>query len=108
MSGDQMRVDYDRLAELERNLGTAVRIVGREFESMATLASAVGDGSLARRTNEFRDSWDKRRLEILGNLEWLQESVANIHTQLSETDASLASGLTTPAPTSSGPGPQAV
>jgi hypothetical protein len=107
MSGDQMRVDYDRLGELQTNLDTAVRVVGSEFENMITLAYAVGDGRLAARTHQFRDSWDKRRLDIVNNLEWLRDSVKNIHEQLSGTDAALASGLTTPA-TTGGPTPQAV
>ena len=93
MSGQQMKVDYERLGELESNLDFAVRVVGNEFESMLALATAVGDFRLAARTNEFRDSWDKRRLDIVKDLEWLRDSVKNIHTQLKETDASLASGL---------------
>ena len=109
MSGDQMRVDYNRLGELKKNLDTAVRVVGNEFESMLALAGAVGDGRLASRTNEFRDSWDKRRLDIVNNLEYLRDSVQSIHDQLSEADATLASGLTTPAPTAgNGTSPQAV
>ncbi len=97
MSGEQMRVDYDRLADLEQNLSTAVRVVGREFENMAALSFAVGDNQLAHRTNQFRDSWDKKRIEIVDNLEWLRDSVMNIRTQLADTDAALASGLTAPA-----------
>lgn len=100
MSGDQMRVDYDRLGDLEKNLSTAITVVGSEFESMLALAGAVGDGRLAARTNEFRDSWDKHRLDIVKNLEWLRDSVKNIHDQLSETDLKLASGLTSPAASS--------
>jgi len=107
MSGNQMRVDYDRLGELQTNLDTAVRVVGNEFENMLTLAGAVGDTRLALRTNQFRDSWDKRRLDIVNNLEFLRDSVKNIHEQLSETDTQLASGLTAPA-TGSGTSPQAV
>lgn len=109
MSGTQMRVDYDRLGELKKNLDTAVTVVGSEFESMLALAGAVGDGRLAARTNEFRDSWDKRRLDIVNNLEYLRDSVKNIAEQLAETDAQLASGLTTPSPAAgSGTSPQAV
>lgn len=106
-----MRVDYDRLAELERNLDTAVRVVGSEFENMASLSFAVGDIRLAAATNLFRDSWDKRRLDIMKNLEWLRDSVGNIQTQLAETDTSLASGLSAPAsttPTSATSNPQVV
>jgi len=110
MSGDQMKVDYDQLAELKGNLDIAVRVVGSEFESMLALAGAVGDARLALATNAFRDSWDKKRLDIVANLEWLRDSINNIQTQLAETDASLASGLTTPAPSagSSTTSPQAV
>jgi hypothetical protein len=97
MSGEQMRVDYDRLGELQKNLDTAVRVVGSEFENMLALGVAVGDFRLAARSNQFRDSWDKRRLDIVNNLEWLRDSVKNIHEQLSGTDAALASGLTSPA-----------
>ncbi|WP_168626561.1 MULTISPECIES: hypothetical protein [unclassified Cryobacterium] len=107
MAGGDLRVDYNRLGELETNLTAAVDTVGREFESMLTLSHAVGDHRLAARTVEFRDSWDKRRLEIVKNLEWLRDSVRNIHTQLAETDASLANGLTNP-PAGNGPAPQAV
>lgn len=101
MAGDQMKVDYNRLGELETNLSTAITVVGSEFESMLTLAGAVGDNRLASRTNEFRNSWDKRRLDIVNNLEWLRDSVKNIHEQLAETDKQLASGLTTPSPSPS-------
>lgn len=97
-----MRVDYGRLAELEDNLDTAVRVVGTEFESMLALTVAVGDARLADRTTAFRDSWDKRRLDIVNDLEWLRDSVKNINTQLADTDASLASGLTDPASGASG------
>ena len=107
MSGDQMRVDYDQLGELQTNLDTAVRVVGNEFENMLTLAGAVGDARLALRTNQFRDSWDKRRLDIVNNLEFLRDSVKNIHEQLSGTDTQLAAGLTAPA-SGSGASPQAV
>ncbi len=94
MSAEQIRVDYDRLRELEGDLNTAVGVVGNEFESMLALAMAVGDGRLAARTNEFRDSWDKRRLDIVNSLEWLRDSVKNIHEQLAATDVELAKGLT--------------
>ena len=106
MSGDHMKVDYNRLGELQKNLDTAVRVVGHEFENMLALAAAVGDPRLAARSNEFRNSWDKRRLDIVNNLEYLRGSVQSIHDQLSKTDATLASGLTTPAPIA-GPGTSA-
>jgi len=94
MSGTQLRVDYNRLGELQQNLDLAVRVVGAELENTNSLSMAVGDGRLSSRTREFRDSWDKRRLEIVGNLEWLRDSVKNICEQLEEADATLASGLT--------------
>lgn len=99
MPGDHMKVDYNRLGELQKNLDRAVRVVGHEFENMLALAAAVGDPRLAARSNEFRNSWDKRRLDIVNNLEYLRDSVQSIHEQLSETDATLASGLATPAST---------
>lgn len=109
MSGETMRVDYDRLRELEGNLDVAVRVVGAEFENMLHLAAAVGDSRLADRTNGFRDSWDKRRLDIMHNLEWLRDSVKNIHEQLLEVDSTLAQELTAPGPgNSSSSNPQVV
>jgi len=109
MSGDRISVDYDRLAELQQNLDKAVGVLSNEFENMLVLAVAVGDARLAARTNAFRDSWDKRRRDITGNLEWLRDSIKNIHTQLAETDLQLAQGLEAPAAKSvGGPAPKAV
>lgn len=107
----QMRVDYDRLGELVSNLDVAVRVVGNEWESTQTLGSAVGHSGLSNQTALFRDTWDKRRLDLVAQLEWLRNSIQNIQTQLADVDASLATGLTQPPASgagSAGTTPQAV
>jgi len=109
MAGDQIKVDYDRLAELRDNLQFAVEVMSRETESGIDIAFAVGDARLGSAANEFRNSWDKHRLDIRERLEWLRDSVANIHEQFSSVDAELAKGLQAPPAKSAGPNiPKAV
>lgn len=108
MSGD-LKLDYERLGELQRNLGTALTVLNHDVESAWDLQSAVGDARLGRAAREFSDSWDKHRLDIRDRLQWLHDSIKNIQEQFAQVDTDLASGLTTP-PSGSGGGraPQAV
>ena len=85
-----IKIDYERLGELKTNLDLAIDVMGRETESGIDIAFAVGDLRLAGAANEFRDSWDKHRLDIRDRLEWLRDSVANIHDQFSEVDSEFA------------------
>ncbi|QEO10651.1 hypothetical protein [Protaetiibacter larvae] len=103
-----LRVDYDRLGELHRNLELAVTAMSRETETSIDVAIAVGDARLGVAANSFRDSWDKHRLDIRDRLQWLRDSVGNIHDQLSGTDTELAKGLTAPPASGASNRPQAV
>lgn len=98
-----MKVDYNRLADLESNLTTALNVISNEFESAQTLSFAVGDSRLGQRSVQFRDSWDKHRLDIRDELEYLRDSVKNIATELEKVDANLATGISTPAPIAATP-----
>lgn len=97
MSASDIRVDYSQLGDLRSNLDLAIRVVDREFESMATLAYAVGHYRLGIQGNAFRDSWDKRRLDTIQKLQWLRDSVQQIESELSNVDQTLSDGLTQPA-----------
>jgi len=88
-----IKIDYERLGDLKNNLDLAIDVMSRETESGIDIAFAVGDRSLALAANHFRDSWDKHRLDIRDRLEWLRDSVANIHDQFSEVDSEFARAL---------------
>jgi hypothetical protein len=109
MAGEQMKVDYDRLGELQQNLNTALTVLNHDRESASDLQNAVGDLRLGRAARDFSDSWDKHRLDIRDRLQWLHDSIKNIHEQLAQVDTDLASGLTSPSSGSGGGGraPQA-
>lgn len=92
MSG-HIKVDYGQLGELEQKLSRVVSVMSTELEASATLATMVGDAGLAAKVIGFGQSWNKHRFEIRDNLEFLRDSVKNIHEQLESVDAHLASGL---------------
>jgi hypothetical protein len=108
--GEQMKVDYDRLGELQHNLNTALTVMNHDVESAWDLQQVVGDARLGRAARDFSDSWDKHRLDIRDRLQWLHDSIKNISEQLVQVDTDLANGLTTPPSGSGGGGraPQAV
>jgi hypothetical protein len=108
--GEQMKVDYDRLSELQHNLHTALTVMNHDVESAWDLQQVVGDARLGRAARDFSDSWDKHRVDIRDRLQWLHDSIKNISEQLVQVDTDLANGLTTPPSGSGGGGraPQAV
>ncbi|WP_166865924.1 hypothetical protein [Salinibacterium sp. ZJ70] len=93
MSGTRIRLDYESLQELSKNLKFVVDVMSRDTEMGIGVGGVVGRADLAGAANSFRDSWDKRRLELRDQFEWLQESVENIATQFATVDKDLASGL---------------
>jgi len=105
MSADKMTVDYDDLAQLETRLTKVVNVLNSELEATAVLAANCGDAGLGVKIIAFGQSWNKHRFDIRDTLEWLRDSVKNIHTTLEETDATLAAGLTAPATPTPTPGP---
>jgi hypothetical protein len=82
--GEQMKVDYDRLGELQHNLNTALTVMNHDVESAWDLQQVVGDARLGRAARDFSDSWDKHRLDIRDRLQWLHDSVKNISEQLKQ------------------------
>ena len=93
-SSSQVKLDYDALSDLEGHLTNALNVIGMDIESSATIAANCGDARLGGRVMEFNQSWNKHRYDIKDQLTWLRDSVKNIAEQFSETDKSLASGLT--------------
>src|SRR5690606_41607879 len=91
--GEQMKVDYDRLSELQHNLNTALTVMNHDVESAWDLQQVVGDARLGRAARNFSDSWDKHRVDIRDRLQWLHDSIKNISEQLVQVDTDLANGL---------------
>jgi uncharacterized protein YukE len=91
--GAQLRVDYDNLSQLDRRLTRIVDTMSNESDNMSALAGAVGDSRLADRLIEFGNGWKIHRDQIRENLEWLRDSVRQIHTEFENTDAELAAGV---------------
>ncbi len=94
MAGNgQLKVDYDDLQQLDVRLTAVISTMREDGQNMSALATAVGDERLATRVREFGSSWAVHRHNIRENLEWLRDSVRNIHEDMAATDAELAAGL---------------
>ncbi|PZQ90812.1 MAG: hypothetical protein DI534_06400 [Leifsonia xyli] len=103
MAGD-LKLDYERMGELQRNLNTALTVLNHDVESAWDLQSVVGDARLGRAARDFSDSWDKHRLDIRDRLQWLHDSIKNIQEQFAQVDTDLANGLANPQAGTSGGG----
>jgi hypothetical protein len=84
-------------AYLEQLRGGFVRVRDLFSEASANggvVSTVVGDSTLASRTREFYDGWDKRRTELIGALDGLAQGVVTISETFGAMDDQLAGSAT--------------
>lgn len=86
-------IDGERLDTMVANL----KLVREEFQNAnstsSDVAEAVGHRRLGDRVRDFAHNWDRRRQDLVEQLETVELQLNNIREQFANTDAEMKSGL---------------
>ncbi|MEV0599477.1 hypothetical protein AB0I82_09280 [Streptomyces sp. NPDC050315] len=85
-------VDYDELQAIKKNFGT----LQREFDSCASnqdsMAEAYGDHSIKSAMEEFADSWDEYRKDLMKQMGDVEKRVKTAIKSFKEADGEKDGG----------------
>jgi hypothetical protein len=90
-----LRIAYDELARARMDIDDATSTFARAERLGSELAGLVGHDRLARKVNEFSDSWDINRDKLEKSLEFISDSLSAIIDTFTELDSAQAKALRT-------------
>jgi hypothetical protein len=89
-----LKVDYQLLDSIERNLSSLVS----EFQNIevqeGSYDSAMGSGDIVGAMGNFAGNWDYHRKKLVSSMEALGTMVSETRQSFQKTDCQLASSLT--------------
>jgi hypothetical protein len=111
-----LKIEFDDLDLLKDRLDAALLQLEADVSNTSELEVACGHLILAGAIDAFSTTWNKHRMDIRDNLQWMKDSVGKIGTSFTKTDEALADALEKPpankttiphAQTGGGNGPEA-
>ncbi|MCU1515050.1 MAG: hypothetical protein JWO10_2140 [Microbacteriaceae bacterium] len=91
-----LKIEFDDLDLLKARLDAALLQFESDVSNTQELEAASGHLILAGAIDQFSTKWNKHRMDIRDNLDWMKDSVGKIGTSFTKTDDALANALEKP------------
>jgi len=88
-----VNIDFTKLSLARRDLADSVRVFEEAEEFSDDVARTVGHGGLSGTVQNFADSWNDRRRDLIDQLAMVHDFIDAVYESFRELDERLAKGV---------------